>query len=109
MTKIDKMCYSGDPEVATHSRSTAMNVSLTPEFESFVEEKVKSGTYGSASEVVRAGLRLLQERDELHQAHLAAMRDDVRKGREQLERGEGREGAEVFAELRRKRHARRGK
>ena len=38
-----------------------MNVSLTPEFETFVDEKLKSGSYSSASEVVRAGLRLLQE------------------------------------------------
>jgi len=40
-----------------------MNVSLTPEFEAFVGEKVKSVTYTTASEVVRAGLRLLQAHD----------------------------------------------
>lgn len=40
-----------------------MNVSLTPELERFVAEKVASGRYRSASEVVRAALRLL-EREE---------------------------------------------
>ncbi len=40
-----------------------MNVSLTSELERFVEERVKSGAFASSSEVVRAGLRLLAERE----------------------------------------------
>jgi antitoxin ParD1/3/4 len=35
-----------------------MNISLTPELERLVNEKVKSGRYASASEVIREGLRL---------------------------------------------------
>ena len=45
-----------------------MNVSLTPELEAFVERAVKSGRYGSASEAVREGLRLLEERESKFQA-----------------------------------------
>ena len=45
-----------------------MNVSLTPELEAFVERAVKSGRYGSASEAVREGLRLLEEREQKFQA-----------------------------------------
>ena len=41
-----------------------MNVSLTPELESLVNEKVQTGMYQTASEVVREALRLLKERDE---------------------------------------------
>jgi antitoxin ParD1/3/4 len=44
------------------SRSS-LNVSLTPELTSYVATQVASGRYRSASEVVRASLRLLQ-RDE---------------------------------------------
>ena len=40
-----------------------MNISLTPELEQMVDDKVKSGRYASASEVIREGLRLLEERE----------------------------------------------
>jgi antitoxin ParD1/3/4 len=40
-----------------------MNISLTPELEKLVSDKVKGGMYQTASEVVREGLRLLKERD----------------------------------------------
>ncbi len=39
------------------------NVSLTPELEAFVDSQVASGQYQTASEVVRAGLRLLQAQE----------------------------------------------
>jgi antitoxin ParD1/3/4 len=42
-----------------------MNVSLTPELERLVAEKVASGRYRTASEVVRAALRLLEKSDEI--------------------------------------------
>ena len=38
-----------------------MNVSLTPHLEALVQRKVESGLYGSASEVMREALRLLEE------------------------------------------------
>ena len=41
-----------------------MNVSLTPELEALVNEKVRGGLYGTASEVVREALRLLKQRDD---------------------------------------------
>lgn len=44
-----------------------MNVSLTPDLDEYVAEKLSSGGYNSASEVVREALRLLQTRDsQLH-------------------------------------------
>ena len=42
-----------------------MNVSLTPELEQFVRNKVKGGLYNNASEVIREGLRVLKEHDEV--------------------------------------------
>ena len=49
-----------------------MNVSLTPELAAFVQGRVASGRYGSASEVVRAALRLLEEDERRKQASAAA-------------------------------------
>jgi len=61
-----------------------MNVSLTPELESLVNRKIKAGMYQTASEVIREGLRLLQERDDRQ----ARLRTDVRAGFAQIKRGE---------------------
>lgn len=64
-----------------------MNVSLTRELERLVEQKVRSGMYQSASEVVREGLRLLQERDDLRQARLAELRKEIGIGVGQIRSG----------------------
>jgi antitoxin ParD1/3/4 len=61
-----------------------MNVSLTPELEAFVEAVVKSGRYGSASEAVREGLRLLQERE----AKFLRLKRDIEDGLASGEAGE---------------------
>lgn len=77
-----------------------MNVSMSPEFQQFVDEKVSSGDYSSASEVIRAGLRLLKERDEEHHSRLDALRRDVSEGLAQLKRAESKSASDVFAKLR---------
>ena len=52
-----------------------MNVNLTPQLEALVRQKVESGLYGSASEVVREALRLLDEQDRLRAARLEQLRE----------------------------------
>lgn len=54
-----------------------MNISLTPMLERFIQEKVASGRYASASEVVREALRVLEERDRIEDARLKALRDEA--------------------------------
>jgi antitoxin ParD1/3/4 len=76
-----------------------MNVSLTPELEQFVQAKVKSGRYLSASEVVREALRLLEERDRLYQARLTELQKEITIGIESAERGELYDGETVIQEL----------
>lgn len=58
---------------------------MTPELERLVNEKVESGTYQTASEVVREALRLLKERDQAREQ----LRAGVQAGFDQLAHGEG--------------------
>jgi len=77
-----------------------MNVSLTPELESIINNKVKKGLYGSASEVVREAIRLLQQRDETQEAKLAALRIEIQKGIDDLEAGLFRDGGVAMSDIR---------
>jgi antitoxin ParD1/3/4 len=79
-----------------------VNVSLTPELERLVQEKVSSGLYNSASEVVREALRLLQERDELRRIRLEELRREIATGIEAADRGELVLAKEVFEGLRKR-------
>jgi antitoxin ParD1/3/4 len=64
-----------------------MNVNLTPELERFVQDKVASGRYNSASEVVREGLRLLEEWEHLKLTRYEALKREIAVGLKQLEEG----------------------
>ncbi len=64
-----------------------MNVSLTPELEELVDEKVQSGMYHTASEVVRDALRLLKERDDLQTRKMEELRRDIAVGLKDLDAG----------------------
>ncbi len=57
-----------------------ININLTPQLEEMVRQKVNSGLYTSASEVVREALRLMEEKDRLREAKLDQLRQDIREG-----------------------------
>jgi antitoxin ParD1/3/4 len=59
-----------------------MNVSLTPELEKFVIDRVKSGLYHSSSEVVREALRLLKEQDLLKESRLTELKNEIQQGKD---------------------------
>jgi antitoxin ParD1/3/4 len=79
-----------------------MNVNLGSVFDQFVADLLKSGLYQSQSEVVREGLRLLKEREELKQLRLAELRREIRVGMAEADRGEFVDGAAAFAEIRKR-------
>ncbi len=54
------------------------SISLGDHFSGFIDRQVESGRYGSASDVVRAGLRLLEE----HEARVKALQDALIAGEE---------------------------
>lgn len=79
-----------------------MNISLTPEIERKIEERLATGLYTSSSELVREALRLFFSYDDLRQRELARLNEVITEGLDQLDRGEGIPGAEA----RRRSHAR---
>jgi antitoxin ParD1/3/4 len=77
-----------------------MNVHLGPVFDDFVAGLLKSGYYQTQSEVLREGLRLLKEREELKQLRLAELRREIAAGAEQADRGEFVDGPEAISKIR---------
>jgi len=73
------------------------NVNLTAELDRFVLERVESGRYENASEVVRAALRTLEREEQQYEAKLAALRRAIDEG----DASGGAEG-NVFARVREK-------
>ena len=65
-----------------------MNISLTKELESFVQAKVKQGFYHSASEVIREGLRLLAEQEEVKKKRVEMLNFEIDKGLASLKSGD---------------------
>ena len=65
------------------------NVDLTDHFHRFIESGVSSGRFSNASEVVREGLRLLEQREAEEQARLTWLRSAAQDSFAALDRGEG--------------------
>jgi len=84
-----------------------MNVLLPPELEKFVSNKVESGRYTSASEVVLEALRLLEEQDLARSVQLAEFNSEIGKRLASLDRGERVSPDEVREGLLRKSEQRR--
>jgi antitoxin ParD1/3/4 len=83
-----------------------MNVNLGTTFDQFIAELLESGLYQSQSEIVREGLRLLKEREDLKQMRLAELRREIAIGRDQADRGEFVDGPQAFKKIRQRSAAR---
>jgi antitoxin ParD1/3/4 len=71
------------------------SVSLGDHFENFVDNRVKAGRYSSASDAVRAALRLLEQEE----TKLDLLRETLAKGERQLDQGQGVDGEEFVNEM----------
>ena len=79
---------------------TTVNISITPELDAFLQDRVKSGRYQTTSEVVREALRLLERQEQERDAALYQLKAKLERGAGQAEGGELIDGDEVFDELR---------
>ncbi|GJM08254.1 MAG: hypothetical protein DHS20C11_05300 [Lysobacteraceae bacterium] len=71
------------------------SISLGDHFTDFVDERVRSGRYASASEAVRAGMRLLEQEE----AKLDLLRRTLAIGEAELDQGKGMDGETVMNRL----------
>jgi antitoxin ParD1/3/4 len=69
----------------------SMNVSLPPELEARVRQRVESGMYGSASEVIREALRLFDAYEQVKTAKLDSLRLDITQGLNDAQNGRAKE------------------
>ena len=79
------------------------NINLTDHFDAFVASEIESGRYSNASEVLRAGLRLLEQQTREEQQRLESLRALVAEGIAQLDQGlgiriEGEQGLSEYIE-----------
>lgn len=67
-----------------------MHISLTKELEKRIKSRVESGLYNNASEVIREALRFMDTHEDwIHEIKLARLREQLKVGADQLDRGEG--------------------
>lgn len=64
------------------------NVNLTEHFDRFIKSGIRSGRFSNASEVVREGLRLLEQREQEDKAKLEWLRAAAKEGFDDIERGD---------------------
>ena len=86
-----------------------MNVSLSPQLAALIQRHIESGAYDSPAEVIREGLRVLEERDRIREVRLQHLREFVQVGIDQADRGQVRQvDPEAFlAEVHQRRAAKR--
>jgi antitoxin ParD1/3/4 len=74
----------------------ATSYSIGKHFEELIESLIESGRYSTASEIMRDGLRLIEEREERRQAKLEALRAEIQKG---IDSGPAEEVGDMFARI----------
>ncbi len=79
-----------------------MNITLKPEQSELIQQKLNSGKYNNAEEVIAEALQLLSQRDREYETWVEETREKVDVAIEELRRGEGIDGNVVIAQLKEK-------
>jgi antitoxin ParD1/3/4 len=79
-----------------------MNITLKPEQAELIQQKINSGKYNNAEEVIAEALQLLSQRDLEYQTWVEETREKVDIAIEELRRGEGIDGDVVITQLKEK-------
>jgi antitoxin ParD1/3/4 len=74
----------------------ASSYSIGKHFEGMIDSLIESGRYSTASEIMREGLRLIEEREERRKVKLEALRAEIQKG---FDSGPAEEVGDMFARI----------
>ena len=74
----------------------ATSYSIGKHFEAFIERLIASGRYSTASEIIRDGLRLIEEHEQNREAKLEWLRTEIQKG---LDSGPAEEVGDMFMRI----------
>ncbi len=74
----------------------ATSYSIGKHFEAVIEQLIASGRYSTASEIIRDGLRMIEEREQDREAKLEWLRAEIQKG---LDSGPAEEVGDMFARI----------
>ena len=77
-----------------------MQIVLPPEVEALVQRQLISGKYNSAIEVILAGVKLLEQQQDIYQGRLQELQQDALIGWEASQRGEVVDGATAMTQIR---------
>ncbi|MBE9080166.1 type II toxin-antitoxin system ParD family antitoxin [Romeria aff. gracilis LEGE 07310] len=76
-----------------------MNITLPPELEQFVHQQLKRGNYASVEDVVLAGIRLLEVREQVYEGRFEELQREVAVGLAEANKGELTVAETVFQRL----------
>lgn len=86
-----------------------MQIVLTPELEDLVQRQLASGKYQTAIEVLLAGVKLLEQQEDIYQGRLQELQQEAFIGWEAAQRSELVDGSTAMAKIRANLHSRQGK
>ena len=86
----------------TPTLQSSMQIVLPPEVEALVQRQLTSGKYQNAIEVILAGIKLLEQQEDIYQGRLSELQEEVRIGWEASRRGEVRDGSMAMEQIRAK-------
>lgn len=79
-----------------------MNISLTPDLEKYVQDKVRGGLYTSASEVIRESLRMMHSFEDIQKKRIKELDDSIAVAMQQIQRGQKVSGDESYKKMKAK-------
>jgi len=80
-------------------RGSTLNISLTPKLKKYIERRVKSGAYSSASELVRQSLMFMEKQEKADAKYWAEVRKKVAEAEKEIADGAGIPGEVAWSEI----------